>query len=74
MMDTTREAFERISSLLNPCPLCGDNDVQVNLYREIKPDANCNRCGISYQGETVDEVVKNWNVVLPSLRNEHPSY
>jgi Lar family restriction alleviation protein len=63
-----RETFERLSAMLKPCPLCGDKDVQLNTHPEIKPDANCNRCGISFQGQTVDEVVEQWNRVLSTLR------
>lgn len=64
---TTRRQFEADSARLNHCPLCGHKDVQLNTYPEIKPDASCNNCGISYQGQTVDEVVNGWNVGLPEL-------
>jgi hypothetical protein len=67
--DTSREAFEQASARLIPCPLCGNSDVQLNLYRDMKPDANCNNCGICYQDQTIDEVVEHWNVGLRKLNN-----
>lgn len=65
---STREEFESLSSRLMRCPLCGDTDVNLNTHPIFKPIANCNNCGISYQGEDVEQVIKRWNETLPALR------
>jgi hypothetical protein len=69
-MNVSREEFERLSAKLGGCPLCGQSDVQLDIHPELKPEAVCNNCGISLQGETVDEVIENWNVTLRRLRAE----
>ena len=70
MTKQTREESEALSSRLLRCPLCFNADVQLNTHPELKPDANCNNCGISYRGDSVEDVIEHWNATLTKMRGE----